>query len=155
MERLDFDHYFMKMAELVASRSTCIRQNRQVGAVLTVDNRVIATGYNGAVRGEQHCLDIGCARENIPSGQNVERCRAVHAELNALCQAARYGIRVEGSTMYVTLAPCNICSMAMYQSGVKRVVFKNPYAGSSGQIKGLFVEELLEVGTKGMGREVL
>ena len=102
--RKSWDEYFMEIAEIVKTRSTCLR--RQVGAVIVKDNRIITTGYNGAPSGLRHCTDIGgCERErlHIPSGQRHELCRALHAEQNAIIQAAKVGVSTEGATIYITL----------------------------------------------------
>ena len=104
--RKSWDEYFMEIAEIVKTRSTCLR--RQVGAVIVKDNRIITTGYNGAPSGLKHCTEIGgCerARLNIPSGQRHELCRALHAEQNAIIQAAKIGVSTEGATIYITLQP--------------------------------------------------
>ena len=103
MGRPSWDQYFMDIAVLVSSRSTCLR--RQVGAVLVRDKHIIATGYNGAPRGVAHCLDVGCLREqlNIPSGERHEMCRGTHAEQNAIIQAALHGVSTAGATLYLSL----------------------------------------------------
>lgn len=125
--RSSWDEYFMQIAEIVKTRSTCLR--RQVGAVITKDNRIITTGYNGAPSGIPHCLDIGCLREQmgVPSGERHELCRALHAEQNAIIQAANLGISTQGSTMYVTLQPCSICAKMMINAGVVRLVYQGVY----------------------------
>lgn len=117
----------MAMAELAASRSTCIR--RKVGAVLVKDRRVISTGYNSAPAGHQHCTDIGCLREqlNVPSGEKHELCRGVHAEQNAIIQAAVHGIPVSGSSMYCTSKPCSICAKMIVNAGILNVVYRDDY----------------------------
>ena len=118
----------MQMAELTAKRSTCLRRN--VGAVISKDRHVIATGYNGAPRGILHCDERGeCLREklNIPSGQRHELCRALHAEQNAICQAARHGISLEGGTLYCKMEPCRVCAMLIVTVGIKRVVCRKRY----------------------------
>lgn len=117
----------MELAKLVATRSTCLR--REVGAVLVKDKRILATGYNGAPRGMNHCLEIGCLRDQlgIPSGTRAELCRAVHAEQNAIIQCAIYGVSSEGSTIFVTHQPCTICTKILINAGVKRIVYENPY----------------------------
>lgn len=128
-DRLSWDEYFMKVAELAAERSTCLR--RHVGAVLVKDNRIIATGYNGAPSHLEHCSEMegGCLREklNIPSGQRHELCRAIHAEQNALVQCAKYGIPCDGSTVYVTVSPCIICLKLLINAGIKRIVTYDYY----------------------------
>lgn len=127
MKRKSWDIYFMDIAYLVASRSTCLR--RQIGAVAVKENRILATGYNGAPSGCKHCLDIGCIRErlNIPSGERHEICRASHAEMNIIAQAALYGIALKGATIYCTNQPCSICIKLMINSKVSRIIFENPY----------------------------
>ncbi|MBQ5441609.1 MAG: cytidine/deoxycytidylate deaminase family protein [Firmicutes bacterium] len=128
MARPSWDEYYMKMAELAATRSTCLRRN--VGAVIVVENHAIATGYNGAPKGVKHCSEIGgCLREklNIPSGQRHELCRALHAEQNAIIQAAAMGHAVEGGTIYVTHQPCVICAKMIINAGIKRIVVKEGY----------------------------
>lgn len=126
--RVSWDEYFMQIAEIVKTRSTCLR--RQVGAVIVKDNRIITTGYNGAPSGLKHCTELGgCYREslNIPSGERHELCRALHAEQNAIIQAANLGISTEGSTMYVTLQPCVICSKMAINAGIVKIVYKGKY----------------------------
>ena len=121
------DEYFMSLAYLAAERSTCTR--RKVGAVIVKDNRVIATGYNGVPSGMPHCDRMGCLREDlgVPSGERHELCLGIHAEQNALLQAARFGIAVDGSTMYITTRPCSVCARMIANSGIKRVVYSEYY----------------------------
>ena len=126
--RISWDEYFMEIAEIVKTRSTCLR--REVGALVVKDNRIITTGYNGPPSGIKHCEDLGgCYREKlgIPSGQRHELCRALHAEQNAIIQAAKIGVSTEGATMYVTLQPCVICAKMIINAGIKRLVFKGSY----------------------------
>jgi len=127
LKRPGWDEYFMQVADVVARRSTCIRRN--VGAVIVKDKRILATGYNGAPTGLAHCADVGCLREElgIPSGERHEICRGLHAEQNAIIQAAKYGIPVEGSTIYCTAEPCSLCTKMLINSGIVRIVFKEPY----------------------------
>ena len=127
MARKSWDDYFMSIADLVAERSTCMR--RHVGAVLVKDRRIVATGYNGAPAGIKHCLETGCLREklNIASGQNHELCRGIHAEQNAIIQAAKFGIALDGSTLYCKMTPCRRCAMIIINSGIKRVVCEKHY----------------------------
>ena len=127
MARPDWDKYFMEITEMVATRTTCLR--RGVGAVIVKENRILATGYNGAPAGVEHCLDIGCMREknNIPSGERQELCRGIHAEQNAIVQAARFGVSLLDSTIYITTQPCITCAKLIINVGVRRVVYKNPY----------------------------
>lgn len=126
-KRPTWDEYFMKMAELARTRSTCLR--RGVGAVIVKDNSVIATGYNGVPRGIRHCEETGCLRDqlNVPSGKMHELCRGLHAEQNAIIQAARLGGGIEGSTLYCTTTPCIICTKMIINAGIKRVVVKESY----------------------------
>ncbi len=121
------DEYFMKMADLVSERSTCLR--RKVGAVLVRDKRVLATGYNGAPKGLKHCDETGCLREQmkVPSGERHELCRGVHAEQNAIIQAAVFGVSVEGSVMYISNHPCSVCAKMMLNAGISEVVFEGDY----------------------------
>ena len=117
----------MEMAELARKRSSCIR--RGVGAVIVKDNRVLATGYNGAPAGNAHCSETGCLREQlgVPSGQRHELCRGLHAEQNAIIQAAKTGINIDGATLYCTTQPCVICTKMIINAGIKRVVIKESY----------------------------
>jgi len=127
IDRPNWDEYFMGIAELISKRSTCLR--RGVGAVLVRDRRILATGYNGAPSGMRHCLDIGCLREQmkIPSGERHELCRGLHAEQNAIIQAALYGVSVNGSTLYCTNHPCIICSKMMINAGIVHVIVLENY----------------------------
>ena len=127
VQRPTLDEYFMEIAQVVAKRSTCLRN--QVGAVIVLDKRILSTGYNGAPRNLQHCLDIGCIREqqNIASGTRHELCRAVHAEQNAIIQSALHGVSIENSTLYCTHQPCILCAKMIINSNIKRVVFANHY----------------------------
>jgi len=125
--RPSWDEYFMELVDLIKKRSTCLR--RQVGAVIVKDKRILATGYNGVPMGCKHCKDIGCVREklNIPSGQRHELCRAIHAEQNAIVQAAYSGTSIEGSTLYVTNQPCVACAKMSINAGIKKIIFKGEY----------------------------
>ena len=126
--RVSWDEYFMEIAEIVKTRSTCMR--RQIGAVIVKDNRIITTGYNGAPSGCRHCTEIGsCYRQehNIPSGERHELCRALHAEQNAIIQAARIGNTTDGATIYVTNQPRVICAKMCINAGIKRIVYKDSY----------------------------
>ena len=126
--RPDIDEYFLKIALVVAERSTCRRHH--VGAVAVKDKHILATGYNGAPSGLPHCLDIGCLREQrrIPSGERHELCRGLHAEQNAIVQAAYHGVGIRGSTLYCTNHPCIICSKMLINAGIKRIVYEQGYA---------------------------
>ena len=126
--RPSWDEYFMQMAELTAKRSTCLRRN--VGAAIVKDKHIIATGYNGAPRGLKHCDELGgCLRQKmqIPSGQRHELCRALHAEQNAIIQAATLGQSIEGGTIYITHQPCAICAKMIINAGLKRIVVREGY----------------------------
>jgi len=127
MARPTWDEYFMEITHLVAKRSTCLR--RQVGAVLVRDKRILATGYNGAPRGVAHCLDIGCLREQlgIPSGERHEICRGLHAEQNAIIQAAKHGTNIEGAVLYCTNQPCGICAKMIINAGIKKLIYEDGY----------------------------
>jgi dCMP deaminase len=115
------------MAMMAATRSTCIR--RQIGAVIVSGNRILATGYNGSPAGARHCEEIGCLRQQlgIPSGERHEMCRASHAEMNAIAQAAASGTAIAGCTLYSTHEPCSICSKLLINAGCRRIVFMHPY----------------------------
>jgi len=127
--RPSWDEYFMDFAVLTARRSTCLR--RQVGAVIVQDKHIIATGYNGAPRGIEHCgeREGGCLREQlgIASGEKHELCRALHAEQNAIIQAATLGQSVEGATIYVRHQPCVICAKMIIYAGIQRIVVREGY----------------------------
>ena len=125
--RPSWDEYFMDITRRVATRSTCLR--RAVGAILVHDTRIIASGYNGGPSGLAHCLDIGCLREKlgIPSGQQHELCRGIHAEQNAIIQAARYGVSIEGSVLYCTTQPCTQCTKMLINAGITEIVYAEGY----------------------------
>lgn len=128
MERPSWDEYFMEIAVLTSQRSTCLR--RHVGAAIVCDKHIVATGYNGAPRGIKHCQERGgCLREkmNVPSGERHELCMALHAEQNAIIQAARLGHSIEGATIYVTHQPCVICAKMIINAGIERIVVKEGY----------------------------
>lgn len=128
MPRPSWDQYFIDITRLVASRSTCLR--RQVGALLVKDRNILATGYNGTPSGVTHCADVGCLRERlkVPSGERHELCRGLHAEQNAIIQAARHGVNIDGSTLYCTTMPCIICTKMLINAGIRRIVFEDGYA---------------------------
>ena len=128
--RESWDAYFMKIALLVRERSSCF--HRKVGAVIVRDNRILATGYNQPPSGFPHCDQIGCIRDDlgIESGENQEICYALHAEQNALMQAAKFGIATDGATMYVTHKPCSVCARLIINAGIKRVVYLYDYPDS-------------------------
>ena len=126
--RPDWDEYFMDIAALVARRSTCLRRN--VGAVLVRERRILATGYNGAPSGLRHCLEGGCmlAQMNIPSGERHELCRGLHAEQNAIIQAAVHGVSIRGATLYCTNHPCSICIKMLINAGITEIVYRDGYS---------------------------
>ncbi len=126
-KRPSWDEYFLEAARLVAKRSTCLR--RKVGAVLVKGKRILATGYNGAPSGIKHCEVTGCLREQlkVPSGERHELCRGLHAEQNVILQAALYGVSVEGSTLYITNAPCSICAKMVINAGIKEIIYSDSY----------------------------
>ena len=121
------DEYFMEMAVLASTRSTCLR--RKVGAVLVKEGHVLSTGYNGAPKGLVHCEVTGCIRDkmNVPSGERHELCRGVHAEQNAIIQAAYFGVSVDGAKMYITNHPCSVCAKMMLNAGIVEVIYKGDY----------------------------
>ncbi len=121
------DEYFMEMAVLASSRSTCLR--RSVGAVLVKEGHVLSTGYNGAPKGLEHCEVTGCIRDKmkVPSGERHELCRGVHAEQNAIIQAAYFGVSVDGAKMYITNHPCSVCAKMMLNAGIMEVIYKGDY----------------------------
>lgn len=125
--RPSWDEYFMEIATIVAKRSTCIR--RSVGAILVQEKRVLASGYNGAPAGLHHCVDKGCIRseQNVPSGERHELCRGLHAEQNAIIQAALHGIPIKGSMLYSTAHPCVVCAKMLINAQVKEIVFMGQY----------------------------
>lgn len=117
----------MSIAELVAERSTCLR--RQVGAVIVKNKRILATGYNGAPSGVAHCEEVGCLRGQmgVASGERHELCRGVHAEQNALIQAATFGVSVSGATLYSTHQPCFICTKMLINAKIEKIIYKKAY----------------------------
>ncbi|MDR1292865.1 MAG: cytidine/deoxycytidylate deaminase family protein [Clostridiales Family XIII bacterium] len=143
MERPSWDQYFMSIAKLTSERSTCLR--RKVGAVIVSDKQVVATGYNGAPKGIAHCDEKGgCLREKlgVPSGERHELCRALHAEQNAIIQAATSGQSIEGATIYITHQPCVICAKMIINAGIRKIIVEEGYPDE------LAVEILDEAGLK-------
>ena len=128
MQRPSWDQYFMEITHLVATRSSCLR--RQVGAVLVKQRNILATGYNGVPSGITHCNESGCLRERleVPSGERHELCRGLHAEQNAIIQAARHGININGATLYCTTMPCIICTKMIINAGITTVIYGEGYA---------------------------
>jgi dCMP deaminase len=127
MKRLSWDEYFLKIAGMVAERSTC--QRRKVGAVLVRDKRLLATGYNGAPHGLPHCDVVGCLRTRlkIKPSERIEICRGIHAEQNAIVQAATFGINVAGAMLYCTHQPCITCTKILINAGVMDICVTEPY----------------------------
>lgn len=117
----------MDITKVVATRSTCLR--RRVGAVIVKDKRLLTSGYNGAPQGLAHCLEVGCLRERmkIASGERHELCRGLHAEQNAIVQAALHGVQIAGATLYCTHQPCAACAKMIINAGIRRIVFEHPY----------------------------
>jgi len=125
--RPSIDEYFMEMAHLASKRSTCIRIH--VGAVIVKDKRVLATGYNGPPKGQKHCDETGCIREqmHVPHGERHELCRGLHAEQNAIIQAALFGVSIKNSTIYSTHHPCSICAKMLINADIKEIVYDQDY----------------------------
>ncbi len=126
-KRPSYDEYFMEMAGVVAKRSTCLR--RHVGAILVKEKHILSTGYNGAPKGMAHCEEVGCLREsqNIPSGERHELCRGLHAEQNAIIQAAVFGTSIKGSVLYCTNTPCVVCLKMLINAGVTEIIYSGEY----------------------------
>jgi dCMP deaminase len=125
--RPSYDEYFMEMAYVVSKRSTCLR--RKVGAILVKDKHILSTGYNGAPKGLSHCFDVGCIRQemSVKSGERHELCRGLHAEQNAIIQAAVFGVSISGSILYCTNTPCVVCVKMLINAGVKEIVYSGDY----------------------------
>ncbi|MFC2035944.1 cytidine/deoxycytidylate deaminase family protein [Chloroflexota bacterium] len=140
MTRPEFDEYCLKIASVVAERSTCRRHH--MGAVAVRGKHILTTGYNGAAAGQKDCLELGCLRDelNIPSGERHEICRAIHAEQNVIIQAALHGVNLEGSTIYCTHTPCVLCAKMLVNARIKRLVSFREYNDNS------FVEMFKEAG---------
>ena len=131
--RISKDEYYMTLAKTVSSRSTCIR--RQYGAIIvSKGDHILSTGYNGAARGELHCLNLGCERERlkVPKGERYELCVSVHAEANAIIQAARGGASIDGAKLYVNGAPCKMCWRLIKNAGIVEVIYLNDDPESEG-----------------------
>ncbi|MEA3494313.1 MAG: dCMP deaminase family protein [Candidatus Margulisiibacteriota bacterium] len=127
MSRPKWNDYFMKITENVAERATCVK--RKVGAIIVKDNRILSTGYNGAPKGFDHCTEATCIRKqmNVPSGQRHELCRGLHAEQNAIIQAAVHGVSIDGSIMYCNYQPCVICVKMIINAGITKLVYAGGY----------------------------
>ncbi|MFX0001844.1 MAG: cytidine/deoxycytidylate deaminase family protein [Candidatus Hodarchaeota archaeon] len=125
--RISKDEYFMKIAEVVSLRSTCIK--RKVGAVLVKNSHILSTGYNGVPSGFNHCTSDTCVRKNLQTGEKPELCRGVHAEINCIIQAAIHGTSIKGTTtLYSTTFPCMSCLKILINSGINKLVYKEGYA---------------------------
>ncbi len=144
--RPDIDEYFLKIASVVAERSTCRRHH--MGAVAVKDKHILTTGYNGAPAGQKDCLELGCLRDemNIPSGERHEICRGIHAEQNVIIQAALHGVSLERSTIYCTHTPCVLCAKMLVNARIKRFVSFDRYNDDT--FIGLFQEAGIEVDIK-------
>ncbi len=127
MARPSWEEYFIEITRLVSLRSTCLR--RKVGALIVKDKNILATGYNGAPSGVAHCMEVGCLRErlDIKSGERHELCRGLHAEQNAIIQAAKHGTNINGSTLFCTTMPCIICSKMIINAGIRKIVYEEGY----------------------------
>jgi len=146
LKRVDIDEYFLKIASVVAERSTCRRHH--VGAVAVKDKHMLATGYNGAPSGSKDCLELGCLRNelNIPSGTRQEICRGIHAEQNVIIQASLHGVSLGGSTIYCTHTPCQMCAKMLVNAGIKRYVSFGKYNDNT--FMDLFKEAGIEIDIK-------
>ena len=146
LTRPDSDEYFLKIASVVAERSTCRRHH--IGAVAVRDKHILATGYNGAPSGFKDCLELGCLRDelNIPSGERQEICRGIHAEQNVIIQATLHGVSLEGSTIYATHTPCILCAKMLVNAKIRRFVSFGKYSDNS--FIDLFKEAGIEVDIK-------
>ena len=129
-DRPSWETYFMDITALVAKRSTCLR--RVVGAVIVKNKRILSTGYNGAPSGIKHCIDAGCLREelDVASGERHELCRGIHAEQNAIIQAAFHGVSIKDATLFCTNLPCSICTKMIINAGIKKICYLSGYADS-------------------------
>ena len=146
LTRPDIDEYFLKIASVVAERSTCRRHH--VGAVAVKNKHILATGYNGAPSGLKDCLELGCLRDeqNIPSGERQEICRGIHAEQNVIIQATLHGVSLEGGTIYATHTPCVLCAKMLVNAKIKRFVSFGRYNDNT--FVALFKEAGIEVDIK-------
>ena len=142
MQRVSLDEYFLKIASVIAERSTCLRHH--VGAVAVRDKRILTTGYNGAASGVKDCLELGCLRneQNIPSGTRQEICRAIHAEQNVIIQASLHGVSLENATIYCTHTPCILCAKMLVNAKIKRFVTFAEYSDNA------FIDLFKEAGIK-------
>jgi dCMP deaminase len=142
-ERPSWDEYFISIANNVKERSTCLR--RHVGAIVVKDKRILSTGYNGPPSGFKHCSEVGCVRdrEEVPSGERHELCRGIHAEQNAIVQAAAFGVSIRDSTLYCTHFPCVLCAKMIINAGIRRLVVGRDYPDDLS--KNLLEEAQIEV----------
>ena len=126
--RPSWEDYFMDIATLVAKRSTCLR--RAVGAIIVKDKRILSTGYNGAPTGVRHCVEVGCLREKlgVESGKMHELCRGIHAEQNAIIQAAYHGVSLKDASVFCTNLPCLICAKMIINAGIRKIYYRSGYA---------------------------
>lgn len=152
--RPSWENYFMDIAMLVARRSTCLR--RSVGAIIVKDKRILSTGYNGAPTGVHHCEEVGCLREKmgIESGKMHELCRGIHAEQNAIIQAAYHGVSLKGASVFCTNLPCSICAKMIINAGINKIYYRSGYADELSQ--DMLEEadiELIHLDTKPQGEE--
>ena len=133
-DRPSWEQYFMDITQLVAKRSTCLR--RSVGAVIIKNKRILTTGYNGAPSNIKHCIEAGCLREDlkVASGERHELCRGIHAEQNAIIQAAFHGVSIKDATLFCTNQPCSICAKMIINSGIKQIYYLSGYADTLSQV---------------------
>ena len=130
MQRISWDEYFMAQSNLLSLRSTCSRLS--VGATIVKDKRIVSGGYNGSIKGDEHCIDVGC---KVVEGHCV---RTIHAEINAILQCSKFGVGTEGATIYVTHFPCLNCTKSIIQAGIKEICYANDYRNNE------YARELLE-----------
>ena len=151
--RPDIDEYFLKLAMVVAERSTCLRHH--IGAVAVRNKHILATGYNGAAAGLKDCLELGCLRDElkIPSGTRHEICRAIHAEQNVIIQASLHGVSLEGSTVYCTHTPCVLCAKMLVNARIKRFVSYRKY--NDDEFVNLFREAGIQIDIKNQPSSVI
>jgi dCMP deaminase len=151
LDRIGWDEYFLLLAKLAACRSTCL--SRPTGAVIVKGRQVMATGYNGSVPGGSHCIDDGvCYRRHVGAddSEKLSWCRASHAEANAIAQAARAGIRIDGGTVYATLSPCFTCAKLIASAGIKRIVYELEYASADADRDRHWADALKEAGIESL-----
>jgi dCMP deaminase len=145
--RPDWDIYFIVIAKMASMRSTCV--SRPTGAIIVRDNHILTTGYNGSMPGVPHCSDTGkCLRRHlqISDAEKYNYCRSIHAETNAIAQAAKFGIPVKGVSIYCTLAPCYICLKLLASAGIKRVYYETAYKSIDNQRDGYWAKAMDDAG---------